>query len=517
VTEKEKANMFHKQGRIDRAEQHYINALSENFDDKDILYFLGTIYLQKGVTGLAAQLFMRSVDLNKGHFPSWNNLGNCFKAINKEKDAEACWRICLGIKGQDTHSYADIWCNLSTLHINNGDPEKGLTYAKKCLELNPEHADGAWNLSLINLELGKYEEGFGLYSAGFRTKNRLYRNYGDKIKDWDGEKNKSIAVWGEQGLGDEILFSSMITDLQKVSKKVVFDCHPRLVSIFKESFPGVEVYGTRKDEYIEWPSDHQDINAKTAIGELGKFFRKDIKDFPSKPYLKAPADKVEKFKEKLGKLGDKPKIGISWTGGYMKTRKDFRSIDLEKWKDIFKQDADFISLQYTPEAYKVIADMEDRFDVKIHHWPSAVESFDYGETAGLVANLDLIITVNTSIHHLAGALGTPCWTLTPKAKAWRYFSPDKDNKTIPWYPTVKQYQQKQHGNWQEVMDAVIKDLPVFLKSIEDERIKEYKKYLKSIRKGKAHEDKLCNDSDTGDGILPISQHDTSEGVKEART
>ena len=453
---------LHRQGRLEKAEEKYLLALNENFDDWQALLFLGTLYLQRNVIPLAAECLMRSIDVNKESFESWNNLGNCFKTVNREPDAKACWDKCLSIVGKGNEDYADVYNNISTLFINSGTPKEAEEYAKKALELCPGHYDANWNLGLAWLEQGMFKEGFSQYHWGFKTKNRMMRDLGDQVKYWNGERNKIVSVWGEQGIGDEILFSSMIPELQKISKEVIFECHPRLIKIFRESFPGVILYGTRKDQVIGWNKDHKNIEYKTIIGDLARHFRSDIKDFPTKPsYLKATPDRIEFYQQKLSKLGNRKKIGISWTGGYTKTRKDYRSIPLEQWEPILRNDCDFISLQYTPEAYATVADIEDRYDLKIHHWPSAVHNDDYNETAALVSALDLVITVNTSAHHLAGALGKKCWTLTPVGKAWRYWSPDGHSN--PWYPSVHQYQQEEQGNWKPVIEQVANDLKEFAK------------------------------------------------------
>ena len=452
-----KAIMFHKQGRLNEAETHYLEALTENFDDMDALYLLGTVKMQNGQYGLAANLLKQALMLKSDHFEAWNNLGNCFKLVNKEIDAKECFKKGLSIEGKSTADYADIYNNLGALYINAGCPEEGMSYLDKAIEFEKNHTDANWNRALLCLEQGMYEEGFKGYEWGFKTKNRMYKEYGREIPYWDGSPNRTIVVWGEQGIGDEILFASMIPDLLKISKKVVFDCHPRLVGIFKESFPDVTVYGTRKDTYMSWPSKHPDIDARVAIGDLGRYFRKDLNSFPQhEGYLNSSPERIAHYRKKLAKLGNRIKIGISWTGGYTKTRKDYRSIPLELWESLFRLNADFISLQYTPEAYNTIADVEDKFDARIHHWPSAVQNHDYGETAALVAALDLIITVNTSIHHLAGALGQPCWTLTPKGKAWRYWSPD--GVSNPWYPSVTQIEQSKIGEWGDVLEKVIRNL-----------------------------------------------------------
>lgn len=448
------AIMFHKQGKFDRAEHEYETALAENIDDANALYLLGTLYLQTKRYGLAAQMLQLALILKPEAFEPWNNLGNCYKAVNKEADAKRCWEKSLSIQGRSDHEYADIWNNFATLYVNAGCPEEGVQYCEKSIALNPEHPDAHWNLALLNLEQGKYAEGFDLYEWGFKTKNRPVRNYGDKVTDWKGEHGKTVVVWGEQGIGDEILFSSIIPDLIKVSKHVIFDCHPRLVTLFKNSFPEASVYGTRKDDVIGWVHKHPELECKIAIADLAKYFRRSLKDFPNTSFLKANPERVEHYKKKLNKISSKPKIGISWSGGYVKTRKDYRSIPLEQWKPLFSEDYDFISLQYTPEAYNTVSEVEDKLDVSIRHWPFAVQNNDYHETAALVSALDLVITVNTAMHHLAGGLGKECWTLTPKAHAWRYYSPSLSKRTIPWYPSVRQWQQKELGDWDSIMQNV---------------------------------------------------------------
>lgn len=455
--------MLHRQGRIDKALDQYIKALDENgYDNAQLLYLIGTIMFQQKKFGMAIPFFRQSIMLDKNHFGAWNNLGTCYKGVNKEKDAAECWNMALTIKCHD-HDKADVYNNLGTIHINAGTPEQGFPIFEKALSLRSDHPDAHWNRALCNLEMGKYGAGFDEYHWGFKTGTRMMRDY-NGIPFWDGAKGKHIIVWGEQGIGDEILFASMINELVKDSASVVFDCHPRLMKLFKNSFPTVAHYGTRKDASIEWFDRHKEANAKISIGDLGKFYRRDIKDFPKhNGYLKVGEERSEHFKKKLQRLGDKPKVGISWTGGYVKTRRDHRSIPLDLWEPILKQDADFISLQYTPEAPMTVGSVEDKLGVEIQHWSHIVNADDYHETAALINNLDLIITVNTSIHHLAGALGKKCWTMTPFAKAWRYWSPDEENKIIPWYPSVTQYQQKELYKWEPVINRVARDLKEFLR------------------------------------------------------
>jgi len=455
----DKATALHKQGRFHLAEPEYLKALAQDFDNFNILYALATLYFQTGKHGLAAILYKQTIMFKKDHFEAWNNLGNCYKSINKDEESEMCWRKCLDIKGKTDADYADIYNNLATLYVNLGTPEKGLEFVNKALEATPGHPDANWNKALLTLESGKYGEGFDLYKWGFNTKHRNDRSFGGNIPYWDGSPGKRVVVWGEQGIGDEILFASMMPDLINISKSIVFECHPRMVKLFENSFgcEKLHIYGTRKDAFVAWPHKHPEIDARVSIGDLGKWFRRDLSMFPKRSgYLKAIDDRVEYYTNRLDKISDRPKIGISWIGGYQKTRKDFRSIPLEKWKPVLECDADFISLQYTPNAYDEISIVEDKFDVRIHHWPSAIQCEDYHETAALVSALDLVITVNTAVHHLTGALGKPGWTLTPKGKAWRYYTPDGEH--FPWYPSMRCIEQPLIGEWDPMLERTAHEL-----------------------------------------------------------
>jgi ADP-heptose:LPS heptosyltransferase len=184
-----------------------------------------------------------------------------------------------------------------------------------------------------------------------------------------------------------------------------------------------------------------------AIGSLCKFYRNELDEFPKTPYLKANAEISQKYKDKLNSLSNRKKIGISWRGGTTDTGELFRRIELEKWVDLFKEDFDFISLQYKDDAEKDLQEFNDKYpEFKIHHWRDVID--DYDETAGLIDNLDLIISVPQSIVHLAGAMGVKTLQLTPYRHMWQM---GKFGEDMPWYDSVKNIWQKEHGKWDDVM------------------------------------------------------------------
>lgn len=364
---------------------------------------------------------------------------------------------------------ADIQNNLGTLYINEGDPQQALTHLNEALRVAPGHPQSRWNRALANLELGNYEAGWGEYDAGLEAKVRVERTYSKQpLARWDGSPGKRLVVYGEQGIGDEILFASMLPDVIRDSKQVVFECHKKLHTLLCNSFPQIDIYPTREDEVLGWPmrNDGQpryDFDAKIASGSLGRLYRPTLDSFPGTPYLKPTPASELRWNEALAKLGRRPKIGVSWVGGHKRTRMEVRSVTLEQLLPILRQDATFISLQYTPCEHE-LAEFEAKHGIHIHHWPEACYSADYDDTAGLVANCDLVVTVCTSVVHLAGAMGVPTWVITPSRPAWRY---RLDLDTMPWYNSVTLFRQ-QGSDWTPVITEVAQALEGLLTPLTQE-------------------------------------------------
>ena len=360
----------------------------------------------------------------------------------------------------------DIQNNMGTLYINEGKPEDALRHLNLALSVSPEHAQAHWNKSLALLEMGDYVQGWPEYDYGFPANVRHERNFSDStIPTWDGTPGKSIIVYGEQGIGDEILFASCLQELIGMSKLVVFECHKKLHHLFANSFPTIDIYPTREDPQISWPvkqdgTKRYNFDAKIAIGSLPRYFRQDISKFPGVPFITPTVKSEADWTIRLNKLGPKPKIGIGWIGGHKRTRVEVRSMHLEQLLPILKQDADFISLQYTP-CEDELAEFERVHGIHIHHFPEACYSPNYDDKAGLVANLDLVITVCTSAVHLAGSMGVPTWVMTPSRPAWRY---RLDLDYMPWYgKTVTLFRQAEiTTDWTPVVTEVSEALSELL-------------------------------------------------------
>jgi tetratricopeptide (TPR) repeat protein len=436
-------------------------------DSEVLLFYLAAVQMKKRHYALAAILFREVIKRQPKFIEAINNLGYCLKETTQIKEARDAFKESaeLSLKSDlDAKEKANYLSNLGSTYIANGTPEKAIEILDKALTFNPDDIESNWNRGLAYLEKGDYVKGFKGYEWGKRIESTKNRNYSKEgiTQFWDGTKGKVVAVFGEQGIGDEIMFASMLPDLMNDCKLVILDAHPRLMDIFRRSFPDIPVYGTRKDKEFVWPPFHPNIDAKLSIGSLGKFYRKSAEDFPRKPYLKADPVIVAKYRDRLASMSDKPKIGISWKGGTKLTGVNNRFIKLDSWLPIFESvDADFISLQYSDDAEKHVTKFEEKYPHEIHHWPDTLA--DYDETAGLVMNLDLIISVPQSVVHLAGALGTPTWQLCPKKALWQMGAYGQD---MPWYYCVKNFWQDEGEDWQTVINTVANELCTLQTTIE---------------------------------------------------
>ena len=475
-----KATELEKSGNHTGAAKIYHELLNADFDNPVLHAAIGMNYASQERNGAGAIFLRKALENTNGMLDGLKRLGITPKSINgkpigdflKMKRSE-----CLNALGtcykhenntdmarrfflesqQDIPLNADIQNNLATLYINEGSPTKALEHLDLALSIQPGHPQARWNKSLAHLELGEYSKGWETYDAGFEALVRNERNYAmQRLPVWNGERDKRVVLYGEQGIGDEIMFASCIDELRAMSKSVVFDCHKKLHTLFADTWPDMDIYPTREDENLVWPGRYE-FDSRIAIGSLPRFFRQSLDKFPGTPYIKPNVAAEAAWAVELAKLGPNPKIGISWVGGHKRTRVEVRSTTLEDLLPILsKPGIDFISLQYTDQSHELAA-FEAAHGIKIHQFPAAVNSQNYADTAALVANLDLVITVCTSVVHLAGAMGVPTWVLTPSRPAWRY---RLDLDYMPWYgKTITLFRQATGStDWKPVIAEVASSL-----------------------------------------------------------
>jgi len=443
--------------------EEYNAFLNQAPDEPAFIFAIATLNMQFGYNAQAIAQFKRCIDLDPNQANFWNNLGSAYKNEHMDDEAEKCW-----LKANELHPSTEYLNNLSVLHINRGHPETGIEFAEKAIEMDPKNIKANWNYSLLLLEQQDYKNGFVQYEAGLLTKDRMNKLYDAKngtVPYYEGQdlSGKTIVVFGEQGIGDEVLYATAIPDLIATGANIIYDCHDRLESVMKRSFPEIDIRPNRKDyNSPEWAKDMH-IDYRLAIGSLFRFFG--VRKRP--PYLEPDPELVEKYRTKMENTGPAPYVGIGYAGGHKKTHGHERSFKLSDLTPVIDGEATLISLQYTREATEKLKNHFIQTGRKIHHWPMVIYShlddaatdkadgYNYENTIALIAALDYCVLPNTSAVHVCGAVGTTCYTLTPDAKAWRYCS---DDNHMNWYQDhVTQIYQD--GDW----DKAIKTLAEALK------------------------------------------------------
>jgi tetratricopeptide (TPR) repeat protein len=351
---------------------------------------------------------------------------------------------------------ADVRCNYSSILTQEGRATEALAICDELLAAHPALHEARLNRSLAALKLGRFAEAWPDYEAR-KVARGNYVPRALPLPEWQGESlnGRKLLVYAEQGLGDQIMFASCLPGLLVEVAACVIECAPQLVPIFKRSFPAAAIESAAQgDANLARLAQSAGLEYQVAIGSLPGYLRRKPSDFPQHTgYLQADPARVAYWKQRLDALGPGLKVGISWSGGAPSTRSESRSLPLAQWSPILAQPAcHFVSLQYgsagdDPQA----ASQQQR--VTIHTWREAIES--YAETAALVAALDLVISVQTALIHLAGALGKPAWVMLRRASEWRYL---EEGARMPWYPSVRLVRQQQPGHWGPVVEEVARSL-----------------------------------------------------------
>lgn len=330
------------------------------------------------------------------------------------------------------------------------------------LERNPHHALARWYLAQCDLVLGQWERGWQHYGARFAAGASPYRSLPYPVWDGRADTQATLLVLADQGLGDEIMFASCLRDAIRRVGHCIVECEPRLKALFTRSFPEVTVISSQREADASWLKDSPRPNCQIFSGDLPALFRRDDASFGEGPsYLQADPSRVAYWKRRLGMdLGAGLKVGLSWRGGTPGTRSRSRSICPEDWAPIFQVPGlSFVSLQYG-DTVQEVRSFRELFGKPVFTYPEVIP--DYDETAALVCALDLVVTVCTSVVHLAGALGRPVWILVPHSPGFRY---TLGRTSLPWYGSSRVFRQPGPSEWSIPLCKVADDLAEMTKNV----------------------------------------------------
>lgn len=469
-------------GNADRARALLSQALDEGADAGEVHLQLGRLELSAGELEEAADLFELAVHFDPRLGQAWLHLsairlrqarfGDALEAAKRAlpgAGAGGYSNLALALRGSGRFDEAvqvleraleldpdsrDARANLGLLLRDQGKIDQAIAHLEWVLERDPADGVAAWNLAVMRLASGNFRAAWADYELRWLQPDAVRRNF--DFPRWDGSPlaGRTLLIYAEQGLGDEIMFASCVPEIFAAGGAVVLECSPRLAALFRRSFPAVTVIEAFADRGPDWLERLPRIDCQVAIGSLPRVLNLDRSDFPRSPsYLKAHQAQIERWRSALKRIGPGLKIGLCWRGGAPQTGGLLRSLDVAQLEPLWRlPGCHFVSLQHgATEEYVAAADRD--FGAKIHCWPGIGHDMD--ETAGLIQALDIVVSVTTTVVHLAGALGQTAWAMVPVSAEWRY---QAAGERMPWYPSVRLFRQPASNAWSSVVEAIAREL-----------------------------------------------------------
>lgn len=409
------------------------------------LVIAGAAFLREKRFGMASQ-FLGAASLARPEDPQiWNNLA-CSLQEWHPGEALKCLEKAMALDPELDEPVQNCVSVLSSL----GRFEDAATIAEDYLKRSPHDPDVNHNGGLAFMQLGRWEEAFACWSVEAEDDGRahLQREHGGAFIGWDGQAGNGydgsdgegeiparVVIYGQQGVGDEIMAASVYDEALESGAEVILECEPRLEHLLSRSFPKARVFGTLLEDLPNWPETVEPTQSIGAIDCMGLYAKE---PFRRGRYLETDPKLVAMFRALLDGLGDGLKVGIAWRGGHFDWDRAQRCIDPVLLSPIVKSDGcHFVSLEY---------DAPDALPEGVHDFPWAVrKGVDMDMTAALIDALDLVISVPQTCVDVAGALGKPCWVLTPPVPQWRFSEKAGD---VAWVYQSVEIIRRQGPFWQ---------------------------------------------------------------------
>jgi hypothetical protein len=335
-------------------------------------------------------------------------------------------------------TYGEAHQNLGVVLAQQLKLEAALAAYAKAIQLQPDNAEAHVNRALVWLQQGDYPKGFEEYE--WRHKRPDYTRPFAQPR-WSGSplRGKTLLIWSEQGFGDTLQFARFLPHAMKLAGddgRILFECQRELLPLFHD---------LPRAEAIPQGDPLPSFDLQCALMSLPLALRTTLHSLPREvSYLTPPPGRIARWRRRLEQISDK-KIGLAWSTNAASPTARRRSCRLSEFAPLTSiPNTRLVSLQKGPAASETEAS-----PFSITDWTS--DLYDFADTAALIANLDLVITVDTAVAHVAGAIGKPFWVMVPFAPDWRWLLKRDDS---PWYPTARVFRQPSAGNWKDVIHQV---------------------------------------------------------------
>lgn len=410
----------------------------------------------------AIAAYKQGLAANAASFELHSNLGQALGRLGRAAEAIPHYERAIACVPPDNAFAVNALAlnHAGALH-DTGESARALEVLGDLIARAPDHVDAHYNRAQILLALGRYEDGWR--ELAWRLKHAAATNLRDglfaHLKPWDGDSlaGKKVLIWTEQGIGDEILTATMIPDALAAAKHVIILCEPRLVPLFRRSFPRAHVE-VRTDPLPKCARDPA-IDCQMSMAELGLAFRRDLAAFPKQSHVLAPdAARARALRARYAayRPGDRI-VGLSWASPMNLQMGWLKSNRLEAWHPILRTPGvTFVSLQYG-DPREDIARVRAALGIEIVH-DAAIDALkDMDGFAAQVAAMDLVISISNTAVHTAGALGIPAWVLLAEGRGrlWYWL---KDREDSPWYSSVRLLRQTRAEGWTGSIERCARDL-----------------------------------------------------------
>ena len=467
-----------KVGRFEQSIQAFQNAIQINPDYFEAYNNLGSVYKETKQLIQAIESYQEAIRINPEVEEIHFNMGNVFKELGKHEEAIRAYKEVLrlnlnhveayynqGVVLQDQGNfsqaiesyqeairinpgYAQAYNNCGFILHKQGKFDEAIKQYRRAIDLDPTIAQAHTNLGVALLLVGDFKEGWWEYDWRLKTESYWFGKPPLPYPRWHGcdLEDKTILVLAEQGIGDQIMFASVLHLLTQKSRKVVVEIDPRLISTFQRSFPHTTFFP--QFDLPDFCVFEHAIDYQIPIASLGQHFLNTEPAFPKQQsYLVPCPEKVRQFKYRYKQLASgKPLVGISWRGG--NTKKESRDIPLEQWTDLIAMGRFcFINLQYGNVTNEVL-DFTTETGISIYSDDRVDSSKDLDGFISQVAAMDLVVSVANSTAHVAGSLGKPALILLPLVPDWRWMISRADSL---WYPEVTLLRQSRVRDWDDVL------------------------------------------------------------------
>lgn len=438
------ANELYIQGNYDQAVSAYKELISLHPETVGAYHNLGLAYYQLEQYDQAVKLF--DFAYNNGSKESLVCRGNCHRALDQ-------YHLALADYGRafiENHENANAYCNYGNTLREMGKPELAIPFLQVARKLDPSNVTSWFNESVAHLLAGDLLPGWDLYESRWEyetqkgLKPEINRPELTLENINSGLQDKTVLLYSEQGFGDTIQFCRYIVDLRKHGARIILVTRAELFPLFA---------GDSSIRVTDTFENLGEFDYHCALLSLPRVFKTTLNSIPAPiKYLNANERDIQLWRKELGPK-TKMRVGITWSGNRTTWINRYKGMQLENLIPLFSNDCQFVNLQH--DATKEELNLLKKHNVLIVN--DKLKNFH--DTAALICNLDVVITVDTAVAHLAGALGVPTWImLNAYGTDWRWLLNRSDN---PWYPTARLFRQPKFGNWDSVINDIDQHLKLF--------------------------------------------------------